>query len=102
MDIINQLVPLLTLLVLETILGIDNVIFISILAGKLPVAQRDRFRYWGLGLAMFMRLGRLTMPTAVMMESSEKTKSRISTWINKSRNEFLVVSGALASSPSSA
>lgn len=61
MDVINQLIPLLTLIVLETILGIDNIIFISILAGKLPSTQRDRFRYWGIGLAMVMRLGLLTL-----------------------------------------
>ncbi|MBO0936407.1 TerC family protein [Fibrella sp. HMF5335] len=66
MDSITQLIPLLTLIVLETILGIDNVIFISILAGKLPAEQRDRFRYWGLGLAMLMRLGLLTLLAWIM------------------------------------
>jgi predicted tellurium resistance membrane protein TerC len=50
------LVPLITLIILEVILGIDNVIFISILADKLPAEQRDKLRYWGLGLAMLMRL----------------------------------------------
>ena len=66
MDIINALIPLLTLIVLETILGIDNIIFIAILAGKLPAEQRDRFRYWGLGLAMLMRLGLLTLIAWIM------------------------------------
>jgi predicted tellurium resistance membrane protein TerC len=46
----------LTLTVLEIVLGIDNVIFISILAGKLPRAQQDRARVIGLGLAMGMRI----------------------------------------------
>ena len=41
MDLINALIPLLTLIVLETILGIDNIIFISILSGKLPVGHRS-------------------------------------------------------------
>jgi predicted tellurium resistance membrane protein TerC len=50
------LVPLITLIILEVILGIDNVIFISILADRLPAEQRDKLRYWGLGLAMLMRL----------------------------------------------
>ena len=50
------MVPLATLIILEIILGIDNVIFISILADKLPAEQRDKLRYWGLGLAMVMRL----------------------------------------------
>lgn len=50
------LVPLITLIILEIILGIDNIIFISILADKLPAEQRDKLRYWGIGLAMVMRL----------------------------------------------
>lgn len=66
MDFINHLIPLLTLIVLETILGIDNIIFISILAGKLPPEQQGRFRYWGLGLAMLMRLGLLTLIAWIM------------------------------------
>ena len=46
----------LTLTVLEVVLGIDNVVFISILAGKLPVSQRERARRIGLGLAMLTRI----------------------------------------------
>jgi predicted tellurium resistance membrane protein TerC len=45
-----------TLAVLEIVLGIDNIIFISILAGKLPTAQQQRARLIGLGLAMLMRV----------------------------------------------
>ncbi|SEJ54496.1 Membrane protein TerC, possibly involved in tellurium resistance [Deinococcus reticulitermitis] len=48
-----------TLLLLEIVLGIDNVIFISILAGKLPPEQRQRARTIGLLAAMVMRLGLL-------------------------------------------
>lgn len=48
-----------TLTALELVLGIDNVIFISILAGKLPPDQRKKARMVGLGLAMFMRVGLL-------------------------------------------
>ena len=47
---------LLTLTVLEIVLGIDNVIFISILVQRLPADQRDRGRLIGLGLAMGMRI----------------------------------------------
>ncbi len=47
----------LTLFVLEVVLGIDNVIFISILASKLPSAQQGRARNLGLTLAMVMRVG---------------------------------------------
>jgi len=45
-----------TLLALEIVLGIDNVVFISILAGKLRAAQQARARFVGLGLAMVMRI----------------------------------------------
>ena len=45
-----------TLTLLEIILGVDNVVFISILAGRLPEAQRARARAVGLGLAMFIRI----------------------------------------------
>ncbi len=52
-------IALLTLTVLEIVLGVDNIIFISILAGKLPASQQDRARVVGLSLAMFMRIGLL-------------------------------------------
>ncbi|MFI7439210.1 TerC family protein [Nonomuraea indica] len=45
-----------TLVALEIVLGIDNIIFISILAGKLPPEQRDRARVLGLGAALISRL----------------------------------------------
>lgn len=54
-------VGLLTLVVLEIVLGIDNLIFIAILADKLPPHQRDRARLIGLSLALIMRLGLLTI-----------------------------------------
>ncbi|MBA2597796.1 MAG: TerC family protein [Chloroflexia bacterium] len=50
---------LLTLTALEIILGIDNIIFISILSDRLPVAQRGTARATGLLLAMLMRIGLL-------------------------------------------
>lgn len=50
---------LLTLVVLEIVLGIDNLIFIAILADKLPPEQRDKARMIGLSLALIMRLGLL-------------------------------------------
>lgn len=53
---LDLLIPLLSLIALEVILGIDNIIFISILADKLPENQRAKLRYWGIGLAMIMRL----------------------------------------------
>ncbi len=50
------LISLFSLIALEVILGIDNIIFISILADKLPEGQRNKLRFWGIGLAMLMRL----------------------------------------------
>jgi predicted tellurium resistance membrane protein TerC len=49
-------VALITLIVLELVLGVDNVIFISILAGKLPLEQRDRARMTGIALAVITRI----------------------------------------------
>ncbi|MBJ9693266.1 TerC family protein [Burkholderia cenocepacia] len=50
---------LLTLVVMEVVLGIDNLIFISILSNKLPEAQRARTQRLGIGLALVMRLALL-------------------------------------------
>ena len=52
-------IALATLTALELVLGIDNIVFISILVDKLPVAQRERARRIGLFMAMFMRVGLL-------------------------------------------
>lgn len=52
-------VALVTLTVLEIVLGIDNIVFISILSGKLPEKQRPRARFFGLALAMFARVALL-------------------------------------------
>ena len=49
-------IALTTLTALEIVLGVDNVVFISILAGKLPPDQREKARRLGLGLAMFVRI----------------------------------------------
>ncbi len=51
---------LVTLIVMEVVLGIDNLIFISILSNKLPEAQRKKARRIGIGLALIMRLLLLT------------------------------------------
>ena len=68
-------IAFITLLALEVVLGIDNVIFLSILAGKLPAPQQPKARFVGLGLAMFLRIAllfslslviRLTAPLLVV------------------------------------
>jgi len=57
---------LVTLTALEIVLGIDNIVFLSILVGRLPPAQRDRARIQGLALAMLTRIG-LLLSLAWMM-----------------------------------
>ncbi|MCJ7554336.1 MAG: hypothetical protein MUO34_10685, partial [Ignavibacteriaceae bacterium] len=52
----ESLIALLTLTVLEIVLGIDNIIFISILSGKLPKEQQNKARLTGLALAMISRI----------------------------------------------
>lgn len=55
----NAWIAFATLTALELVLGIDNIIFISILVDKLPEKQRELARRLGLGMAMFMRIGLL-------------------------------------------
>ena len=63
-------VALLSLTALEIVLGIDNIIFISILVGRLPPEERARARFIGLGLAMVMRIA-LLLSLAWMMRLTE-------------------------------
>jgi len=62
----NAWIGLLTLTVLELVLGIDNIVFISILSGKLPSHQQKKARFIGLSLAMLMRILLLLCITWVM------------------------------------
>ena len=71
------LIALVTLTVLEIVLGVDNVIFISILSGKLPPDQQRRARRVGLFAAMLMRIAllwsivwisRLTVPLFTLLD----------------------------------
>jgi len=59
-------IALLTLTALEIVLGIDNIIFISILSGKLPAEQQPKARTTGLALAMLTRIGLLLTLTWIM------------------------------------
>ena len=52
---------LVTLVIMEVVLGIDNLVFISILSNKLPVHERERVRRIGIGLALIMRLALLSL-----------------------------------------
>ena len=77
---------LVTLVVMEVVLGIDNLIFISILSNKLPPEHRSRVRRIGISLALIMRLGLLSMiawivsltaPVFTVMENAFSWKDMI-------------------------
>ncbi len=56
----EEIIALATLVLLEVVLGIDNIIFISIMAARLPMHQQKKARRMGIVLAMFLRLALLT------------------------------------------
>ena len=62
----ENVVALLTLTSLEIVLGIDNVVFIAILTGRLPPEKQKKARFIGLSLAMLMRIGLLLAITWIM------------------------------------
>jgi predicted tellurium resistance membrane protein TerC len=65
------LVPLLTLIALEVVLGIDNIVFISILSSRLPENQQAKARRIGILLAMVMRIGLLGVISWIMRLDKE-------------------------------
>jgi predicted tellurium resistance membrane protein TerC len=87
----DAIVALITLTVLEVVLGIDNVIFISILAGKLPAAQQARARNVGLMVAMVSRI-LLLMSLAWVIRLTEPLFSVLSKEIS-GRDLILIVGG---------
>ena len=81
----DLIIPLVTLTVLEIVLGVDNVIFISILSGKLPAHQQKLARRVGLIAAMFMRIAllwsifwvsRLTTPIVELLGLIGRSRAR--------------------------
>ncbi|HEX6848234.1 MAG TPA: TerC family protein [Chitinophagaceae bacterium] len=64
-------ISLITLIALEVVLGIDNIIFISILAGKLPAEQQRKARIWGILLAMVLRLALLAAISVIIKLDNE-------------------------------
>ncbi|KAF0198462.1 MAG: integral membrane protein TerC [Bacteroidetes bacterium] len=69
--VFETIASLLTLVLLEIVLGIDNIVFLSILSGKLPQHQQKKARRYGLILAMFLRLGLLSIITIIMQLKNE-------------------------------
>jgi predicted tellurium resistance membrane protein TerC len=67
----ESILALVTLILLEVVLGLDNVIFISIVAARLPQHQQKKARRLGLLLAMFLRLGLLTIISLILKLQSD-------------------------------
>jgi len=85
-------IALATLTLLEIVLGVDNIIFISILVGRLPPAQRDRARRIGLALAMGSRIA-LLMSLAWIMTLTEPLFRVLSQEI--SGRDIILIGGGL-------
>lgn len=87
-------ISLLTLTVLEIVLGIDNIVFISILSGKLPVSQQKKARQLGLALAMITRVLLLLSLSWIMTLTTPLFN--MASWFGLERgswNEKLAISG---------
>jgi predicted tellurium resistance membrane protein TerC len=85
-------ISLLSLSLMEIVLGIDNIIFISILAGKLPAAEQPKARTVGLALALLMRLG-LLFTISWMMRLTQPLFSVLSQEI--SGRDLILLGGGL-------
>lgn len=68
------IIALLTLIALEVVLGLDNIIFISIVAARLPAHQQKKARRLGIILAMFLRLGLLAVISWILQLEGELFK----------------------------
>ncbi|HZA51220.1 MAG TPA: hypothetical protein VE549_10795, partial [Myxococcaceae bacterium] len=66
----SPLIALLTLTAMEIVLGVDNIVFIAILVGRLPEQQRERIRRLGIALALIIRIG-LLLTLSWMMRLTE-------------------------------
>ena len=90
---IDSFISLLTLSVLEIVLGIDNIVFVSILAGKLPTEQQKKARRLGMSLAMFIRIGLLLSISWIM--TLTKPIFSIGTWTEISGRDLILMIGGL-------
>ncbi|MBK1440269.1 TerC family protein [Parapedobacter sp. ISTM3] len=97
-------ISLLTLTVLEIVLGIDNIVFISILSGKLPGEQQQKARQLGLFLALIMRVGllfsikwimSLTEPFLTIGEWLGIQNGNINHYLNLSGRDLILLLGGL-------
>lgn len=90
--IFDSLLSLFTLTLLEIILGVDNLVFISILSSRLPVAQQKKARRYGLILALVTRL--LLLGGVVWIIGLQKPILYIGKWAFSGRDLFMLAGGA--------
>ena len=89
-------ISLVTLTLLEIVLGIDNLIFISILSGKLPVAQQPRARKVGLSLALITRILLLCSLAWIVRLDKPFWQARIFSWdLAVSGKDLILILGGL-------
>lgn len=91
MNIIDLGVGLLTLVILEIVLGIDNLVFLSILSEKLPHAQRKKARQWGLTFAWITRL--ILLASAVWLSKMTQPLITLHKFSFSMRDLFLLFGG---------
>ncbi len=85
------IMSLLTLTLMEVVLGIDNIVFISIVAGKVPKAQQGRARTIGLALALIIRIALLFTITEIM--KLQKPLFTVSTFAFSAKDLILLAGG---------
>ncbi|MCW8400429.1 TerC family protein [Legionella sp. PATHC038] len=92
MDFIDVIASLIVLIILEIVLGIDNLVILSILSERLPPEQRKKARRWGLTLSWIMRL--LLLAVAVDLIKLTKPLLTINQISFSARDFFLMLGGA--------
>lgn len=92
MDFVDVGVSLVALIILEIVLGIDNLVILSILTEKLPLAKRKKARRWGLTFAWMTRL--ILLASAVYMVKLVKPLIVIGQFTFSARDIFLLLGGA--------
>lgn len=92
MELVNILSSLIALIILEIVLGIDNLVFLAILTEKLPMAQRKKARRWGLTFAWVTRL--ILLASAVWLAKLTRPLVVLGDMAFSARDIFLFLGGA--------
>ena len=92
MELLDIIISLLALIILEIILGIDNLVFLSILTEKLPREQRKKARRWGLSFAWITRL--MLLASAVWLAKLTRPLLEFGDFTVSVRDLFLFAGGA--------